>query len=217
MLVEAIILGLVAILAGALFCFAGYGAFRIVIPIWGAFAGFALGAGVVSSITDDAMLAKPLGWLLGLVLALVFAVFAYLYYWFAIVLAMTSAGWMLGSSLMTALGVSWNWLIILVALAVAVLFAVLAVVTNMPRIVLIVVSALAGATAMVGGAMLLFNRLEVSDLSRATITESIDDSWFWWLSYLLLAAAGLAVQFLTSAREDQVRAAWVAQASSHRA
>ncbi len=41
-----ILLGLLAVAAGALFCFRGAFAFRIVIPIWGAFVGFGFGAGL---------------------------------------------------------------------------------------------------------------------------------------------------------------------------
>ena len=43
-----ILLGLLAVVVGAVFCFRGYFAMRIIIPIWGAFAGFVLGAGIVS-------------------------------------------------------------------------------------------------------------------------------------------------------------------------
>ncbi len=206
---ESIVLGLVALIAGAVFCFAGYRAFRIVIPIWGAFTGFALGAGLISSWTDDAMLAKPLGWLLGLVLALVFALLAYLYYAFAVVLAMASLGFLLGSSLMTALGMEWEWLVVLVGLAVGVGAALLALLANMPRLLLIVVSALAGATAIVAGAMLLFGTLETSDLNHAAVTETIDDSWWWWIVYAVLAVVGIVAQLASGAREDAVRAAWV--------
>jgi len=207
--VESIILGLIALIAGAVFCFDGYKAFRIVIPIWGAFAGFAFGAGLVSALTGDAVLAKPLGWIVGILIALVFALLAYLYYAFAVVLAMTSLGFLLGTTLMTALGVEWQWLIVLVALAVAAAAAVLAIVTNMPRILLILVSALGGATAIVAGAMLLFGNLESDDLNHETVTSAIDDSAWWWLAYFLLAVVGIATQLATSAREDAaVRAAW---------
>jgi len=38
--VSDIILGLLALAVGALFCFRGYLTMRLVIPVWGAFAGF---------------------------------------------------------------------------------------------------------------------------------------------------------------------------------
>ncbi len=48
-----VVLALLAIAIGALFCFRGYLTMRVVIPIWGAFTGFALGAGLVAGVTDD--------------------------------------------------------------------------------------------------------------------------------------------------------------------
>ena len=50
-----IALGLVAIIAGAAFCFAGYQWFRLIIPVWGFFAGFSAGTGLISAITGDAV------------------------------------------------------------------------------------------------------------------------------------------------------------------
>ena len=95
-----LILGLVAIAAGALFCFAGYLAFRLIIPLWGFFAGFAFGAGLISSITDDGFLRTLLGWAVGLGCALVFALLAYLFYEVAVVVAMGSIGFALGTSIL---------------------------------------------------------------------------------------------------------------------
>ncbi len=203
-----IVLGLVALVAGVVFCFNGYRAFRFVIPVWGAFVGFGAGAGLVSALTGDAVLAKPFGWVLGIVLALLFALGAYLYYAVAVVLAMTSLGFLVGSALMTALGVRWNWVVTLIAVLVALVFAVVAISSNMPRIVLVVVSAIGGATAIVGGFMLLGGTLDSEDLSRAAVTERIDDSWFWWVAYAVLAILGILVQAGANVRDDEIRAAW---------
>ncbi len=195
---EDIVIGIVAIAAGAVFLVAGYRAFRIVIPIWGFFVGFATGAGAISALTGDAVLAKPLGWIAGLVLALLFAAIAYLYYAVAVVLALSSLGFLLGSALMVGLGVTWNWLIILVSLIIAVAFALVAVATNFPRILLVVVSAVAGATAVVGGFMLLFGAVDTAELSRADVVDRIEDSLGWWLAYTALVVAGVVVQSATA-------------------
>ncbi len=119
-------------------------------------------------------------------------------------------GFLAGSALMTALGVGWNWLIVLVAVAVSVVFAVFALVTNFPRIVLVIVSATAGATAMVAGGMLLVGALETADLTRAYVTERIEDDWWWYLGYLALVLAGIFSQAAGNARDD-ARLAWQIQ------
>jgi hypothetical protein len=51
--VRDVLIGSAATLVGAVFCFAGHVARRVVIPLWGAMSGFFIGAGIVASLTDD--------------------------------------------------------------------------------------------------------------------------------------------------------------------
>ena len=51
---EDVVVGILAILFGAVFCFWGYFAMRIAIPIWGFFAGFMLGAGATAAFVRKA-------------------------------------------------------------------------------------------------------------------------------------------------------------------
>lgn len=204
-------MGLVALAAGALFCFSGYRMFRLVIPIWGLFVGFGFGAGLVAAISGDRLLVAPLGWLLGLVTGLAFAALAYLYFEVAVILAMGSMGFAGGAAVMVALGVSWNWLIVLAGLALGTVLALVAIFTNLPRIVLVVVGATAGATAMIGGGMLLLGAMETADLTSQAVTDRIDDDWWWYLSYVVLVVAGILTQARANAEAD-LRAHWAAQA-----
>ena len=65
-----VLVGVLAIAVGALFCFRGYLAMRLIIPIWGAFAGFLLGAGLIANTGSDGFLRSTLGWI-GFVLGIV--------------------------------------------------------------------------------------------------------------------------------------------------
>ena len=165
-----ILVGIIAIIVGALFCFQGIVAMRLVIALWGLFVGFNFGAGLVSAITGDGFLSTVLGWVIGIICALLFGLFAYLYYAVAVVIAMASVGFLIGSAVMVALNVSWNWVIILVGVIVGVLLAALAIAVNLPTIILIVISALGGATAIVGGLMFLFGQLNVSEFTVGSVT-----------------------------------------------
>ena len=69
-----IILGLLAVLAGGVMLFAGRLVLRIVLPIWGFFAGFTFGAGLVAEFADERFLGTVLGWVLGLIFAVIFGV-----------------------------------------------------------------------------------------------------------------------------------------------
>ena len=107
--------------------FAGQFVLRIVIPIWGFFAGFAFGAGLWAGLADERFLGTVLGWVTGLVFALIFAVFAYLYYAVAVILAMGAFGFAIGAGLVVALGIDWNWVAVLVGLAVGAVLGVVSV------------------------------------------------------------------------------------------
>src|SRR6478735_8621224 len=133
-----ILLGILAIIAGGAMLLAGQFVLRLVIPIWGFFAGFAFGAGLVAELADERFLGTVLGWVLGLVFALVFAVLAYLFYYVAIILAMGAFGFAIGSGVVVALGIDWNWLAVLVGVALGVVIGIASIVANMPMIVLVI-------------------------------------------------------------------------------
>lgn len=186
-----ILLGILAIIAGSAMLFAGQFVLRLVIPIWGFFAGFAVGAGLVAGLADERFLGTVLGWVLGLILGLVFAVLAYLYYYVAVILAMGAFGFAIGSALVVAVGIDWNWLAVLVGLLVGVILGLVSIFANMPMIVLVVFSSFAGAVGVVGGVMLLVGSLNSADFSTGDFTNSVQDSWAWSLLLLVLAFAGI--------------------------
>ena len=204
-----IIVGLLAVAAGLMFCFRGYLLMRIVIPVWGFFVGFALGGAIISAITDRAFLGTVLGWIIGVVIGVVFAFIAYTYYAVAVVLTMGTVGYLLGSTLMVALDIRWNWLVIAVGVVVGFVLALGAILIDLPTVVLTVVTALSGATAVIGGVMLIVNRLDLADLGDDAITSQIDASWGWWLAYLVLALAGVFAQVqATENVRASVRSTW---------
>jgi hypothetical protein len=202
-----IIVGMIALLTGAVFCFRGYLAMRIVIPLWGAFAGFMLGAGIVAG--DAGFLATALGWIVGLVVAVVFGLIAYLYYEVSVIIGMLAIGFVLGTSVMVALGVTWSWVIVLSGIVLAIALAFVGIVGDLPMVLLTILTALAGASTMVIGLMLLFNVVNVGDFNSALTTEVLDDDWWWYVIFGVLVAAGIIMQFSdTDRRRDSLRAAW---------
>jgi hypothetical protein len=189
-----ILLGLVAIIAGAAMLFAGQFVLRLMLPIWGFFAGFAFGAGLVADLADERFLGTVLGWVLGFVFALLFAILAYLYFYVAVVLAMAAFGFAIGSGLVVALGIDWNWLAVLVGLIVGAVIGLASVLANMPMIVLVVLSSIAGAVGVVAGLMLLFGSLNSADFTRGDFTDKVSDNVGWYLLFLVLALGGIFIQ-----------------------
>jgi len=189
-----ILLGVLAILAGGVLLFAGQFALRLVLPIWGFFVGFAFGAGIFAELADESFLGTVLGWVSGLVFALILAVLAYFFYAVAVIVAMAAFGFAIGAGLVVALGIDWNWVAVLVGVAFGAVLGLVSVVGNMPMIVLSVASSLAGAVSVVGGLMLLVGSLNSADFTEGSFSSAVDASWAWYVLLLTLALVGIVVQ-----------------------
>ena len=207
------VVGLIAILTGAVFCFRGYLAMRVIIPLWGAFAGFMLGGGIMSG--SDGFLGSAIGWIVALALAVVFGLIAYLYYQVAVLIGMMAIGFAIGSSLMVLLGVTWSWLIVLSGVVVAVVLAFIAIVGDLPMALLTVLTGLAGASTIVFGMMLVFGVVDLAELDSARTTEILADDWWWYMLYGAIAVAGMIAQFAdVDRRRESLRAAWATGVTS---
>jgi hypothetical protein len=189
-----VLVGLAAIAIGLLFCFRGYVAMRLIIPVWAFFAGFMLGAGLVAGVGDEGFLQSAAAWLTGLAIGLLFAAIAYLYFVVSIVLAMGTVGFALGTAALTALDVTWSWVVVLGGLAAGVLLAVVAIATDLPAVVLIVLTAFGGASVAVFGLMLILGVVQTGELDSEAATRTADDDWWWYAISLVLAVGGVVVQ-----------------------
>jgi hypothetical protein len=207
--VEDVLIGLVAIAIGAAFCFRGYLSMRLVFPLWGALVGFGFGATLATSISDERFLGSLLGWALGLACALAFAILAYAFFAVSVIIGMATIGYVLGTALMVALEVEWQWLVALAGLAAGAGLALLALLVDLPMVLLIVLTAGAGATAMTAGLMLLTGAFSQDDLSRAGVAATVNDSVWWWVVDAALALAGVIVQVRAARQYRQtLREAW---------
>jgi hypothetical protein len=208
---NSVVFGLVAVVAGVVFCFRGYLAFRVVIPIWGAFVGFSFGAGLVAGLGDDRFLGSAVAWVVALAVAFVFAALAYFFFEVAVAMAMGSIGFALGTTLLIALGVDWTWLVILAGVALGIVLAYFAIVTELPMILLVVLSATGGASAITTGLLLVTGALKASELSDSAAVENATH-WWWYALYFGLALAGIIVQVTAmNERSASLREAWAAK------
>ncbi len=205
-----VVVGILIILIGALFCFRGWLAMRIVIPIWGAFAGFIVGAGLVQGWTGDGFLSTSFSWIIGIVFAIVFFFLAYLYFEVSVILAMGFIGFAVGVAALGALGVTWNWLLVLVGIVVGLALAGVAIASNLPMGVLAVVTALGGASAITAGLMLVVGTVNLDDFDNGVTTKDlIHDNPWWYVLYFALAIAGIIAQVVFAAKlQESLRDAW---------
>jgi len=198
MFFQTVLVSLLLILVGLAMTFAGYRFFVILLPIWGFFAGFQFGATLFTNLVGEGFLRTVLSWVVGLLVAIFAAVLAYLFYAVAVVLLAGFVGYQLGVGLMTGIGVKEGFLMFLVGLIFALGLAALAIFLRLPKLLILVLSALAGAGTLLAGIFLALGRLSLDNLRYGEVGALLRDSWFWGLLYLAIAALGFYFQWRTT-------------------
>jgi hypothetical protein len=192
--VDAVVVGVIAVLIGALLCFRGYVTMRLIISLFGAFVGFLLGAGLVAGVTDSGFGQLALSWLVGIVGAVIFGVLAYFSYQVAVVIGLAGIGFTIGTSVMAAVGVGSQMATIAVGLVAGALLAVIAVATDLPAVILVVLTALAGASVTVAGVMVIAGAIGLNRLTVDGVSAEMSGGWWWYVLYGGLALLGIVAQ-----------------------
>jgi hypothetical protein len=209
--VDTIVLGAIAVLIGALLCFRGYVTMRLIISLFGAFVGFLLGAGLVAGVTDSGMGQLALSWLVGIVGAVLFGVLAYFSYQLAVIIGMAGIGFTIGTSVMTAVGPGSQLATVAVGVVAAIVLAVIAIATDLPAIILVILTALAGASVTVTGIMVIAGAIGLDRLTVEGLGGEMSRSWVWYVVYGVLALLGALAQFRAlSGRRRPMRQQWSA-------
>ncbi len=193
-----IFVALCSALIGLGLVFGGYQLARVVIPLMGFFAGLTLGGAIIADNASASFLGTTMGVVVGLAAGLALAIFAYLFYYAAIVVLTASMGYIAGSGLMLWLGFNPGLVSALVGIAAGAVLGIVAVTTNVPKVLLIVMTAIAGAVLTIGGLMLLFHAVPVEVYSYTTARFAISNSFLWSVAAILLAGFGAAAQSVTS-------------------
>jgi hypothetical protein len=194
-----LIVGIVALLVGIAFCFAGYRFFRFLIAIWGFLTGFLLTAQAFSNGSEGHLLLSPLGLIIAVIVGLVLAALAYYLYVAAVVILGASVGFWVGTGLVAAVGFgSHSALALLVGIICAIVLAILTLTLNLTRLLIIIGTALGGASAIVAGVLLFLGIIRLDALSSGIVGAIISGSRQWSLVWLILAAVGIIVQMSRS-------------------
>jgi hypothetical protein len=189
---------MVALLLGLAALFAGYRLFLLLLPVWGFFAGFFIGASALTLLLGDGFLATLTGWVVGFILGLIFAILSYLFYIVGVAIVSGSIGYALGAGLIYAIFPEASLIAFIVGIVAAILVAGLTLVLNLQKWVIIGITALGGSTAIFTGALILFGKISLTDLGTNPVQPVIQDSIFWFVAWLLLAGIGFASQAVTT-------------------
>ncbi len=203
MSLEGIVIGLIGVVLGAAFCFAGFRYFLLLLPIWGLFVGFMTGWQATATLLGESLFASTIGFVVGIVLALVFAVLSYLYWWGAVAVIAGTLGYWVTQWLIGLLGISTDGLIVtLIAIAAGVAVALVALLVNAPKYVAIILTAFAGAAWISVGIALVLGVIDPDTLEGGAIVAVYTQGWLWIVIWGVAAAAGIIAQLAMTARVE---------------
>lgn len=203
MLFEIFCMTIIALLFATTLIFGGYRFFLFLLPIWGFFAGFGLGASAVEAIFSTGLLATVTGWVVGFIIAIIFALLSYFFYAAGVGVAAGILGYTLGVGLMDLIGLSG---LSLITFAVATILAIAAVVVtfrfNLQKYVIIAATAISGAAAAVGVILLGVGNVDLVRLAESPVRLLFQTSPFMGIVFLALAASGIAFQIRANRRYE---------------
>jgi hypothetical protein len=101
----------------------------------------------------------------------------------------------LGIGVMAGLGFNEGFVTFLVGLLLGLALVAVAIYLHFPKVLILILTSLAGAELLLGGIFLAFGRITLTGLRFGAVGAMLQDSWFWGLLYLAIAAVGFAVQW----------------------
>jgi hypothetical protein len=195
------VIGVLAILIGLVACLAGYVVFRLVLPILGFLVGLGLGAQLAATLFNQAYLATPLSWIVAIGVGLLVATIAFIWWYLSVALTIAGLGYAIGFGVAHGLGLEPTAEVV-VGVVVAVVFALVALLLRVPIAVVVAITAFWGASALIGGFLVLVDRIEPNQLRNGTVDVIIAGSPVLLAVWIGLGVVGVIVQWLTTPREE---------------
>ncbi len=141
--------GLIALMFGTVLTFAGYRLFLVLLPIWGFFFGLVFGAQTMQALFGEGFLATITSWVVGFIVAVIFAVLSYMFYMFAVALVAGSLGYTIAVGLLTWIGMSTDWLLWIIGVVAAIALVIVTLIFNLQKWVIIAATAILGAGTVI--------------------------------------------------------------------
>jgi len=191
----------IALLFGMAICFGGYRFFLVLLPIFGFFFGFALGAETLQAIFGVGMFASVTSWIVGFLVGACFALVSYFFYIGAVIVIAGALGFGLGVALMGLFNLdTLSFITWLVGIVLSVVVIGLTLCFNVQKYVIIVGTAVAGAALVIGTLVLGPGGVKLADLVANPVQVALRNSPIWTLLFFALAAAGIAIQVVANRR-----------------
>jgi len=193
-------MALIALVFGLMVVFGGYRLFLVLLPVWGFFAGFLVGAQAIHFLIGDAFLGTITGWVVGFVIGMIFAVLSYMFYVVAVAVISFSAGYAGTVALL-----QWifnfedsGFLVWILAVVVGVIVALAVIRFNFQKYAIIIITAFGGTGAIIYTLLATFYGASVVKLIDNPVALAVDNSWLWFIFFVLVAGTGIYFQIVAN-------------------
>ena len=190
---ELLCMALIALFFGLVVAFSGYRLFLVLLPIWGFFAGFFLGAQTIQFLFNEGFMASVTGVVVGFFVGMIFAVLSYLFYVAAVAIIGFWAGYA-GTVAIFGLFMDPGFLIWIIAVVVGVILAGVVMRFNLAKIAIIIITAIGGTSMIIYTLLAVFRGVLYVNLLENPVKYAIDDSFWWLIFFLVIAILGVVTQ-----------------------
>lgn len=195
MLLELLCAVIIALGFGTLVAFSGYRLFLSLLPIWGFFFGFVLGAQTVQAFLGGGIFGTATSWVVGFFVALVFAVLSYLFYFWAVAIIAGSLGYGLGVGLMHLIGLDFALIPWVVGIIAGVVLILATFRYNLAKVVIIAATAIGGSALAIGTLAVGPGNVAVAEVFRNPVQAIMAVGPWWSVLFIIMAAGGFYVQW----------------------
>jgi hypothetical protein len=203
MLFELLCAVLIALLFSTAVAFFGYRLLFLLLPIFGFFWGFGLGAQTIQALFGDAFLATVTSWVVGFVVALFAAVLSYLFFYIGVFVLAAAIGYSVVVAILLAIGLDFGFIVWLLGIIGGIALGGVTIFFNLAKPVLIIGTALVGSAAAVGTLMIGVVGAALTNVLQNPVRFVINEGGFVAIVlFILMAAAAMFVQFQQNREYD---------------
>jgi hypothetical protein len=201
-----IILATGLILIGGISALIGVKVFRLLLPLIGLAAGTIVGFGGVQAVFGTGAISTTIAVVMAVIVGAMMALLSFLFYELAIIILTM----MIGTTLMTYMGVAIGlenagFILFLLGLTGAVFGFLLAAGSNLSVSFIIVATSMVGVAYILAGILLIVGALSLEDLSSGgiipAVVETVDQSFLWLFAWLAGVIVSMNIQ--TKALEQE--------------
>lgn len=195
-----VFVGLLTLVIGIILCFGGHRFFRVLMVLVGFTAGFVLGGSGVAAFSKGPFLGDLTGWIVAIVVGLVLAGLAIPFYAAGVAVLGGVVAYLVTSGVMAYLGYGLGTLTQAAGIAAGAVAIILIYLFRVHRLLVIAVTAAAGAGAILAGVLVLLGKVAFDVASATDPTAVIRSTPLWLLLAVVLLLAGVGAQWSIRSR-----------------